>query len=387
MNKESEWIMKKVAIVTLYGNINHGNKLQNYALKKSLESIGCDVETLIINNPRQSQSGSRHLLLKSPKLFCKTMIRKTLSYIKVNLQTGGKSLQEIRRIRAEIFERFSSEFFNKTSYSISQSDYHTEKIKEFDYFVAGSDQVWNYGYLPIECLPLYFLDFAEQKKRISYAASFGISSISNEYHPLYKTMLNQMHSLSVREEAGAKIINDLTGREAYVHLDPTMLLTKEEWLKIAKPVKDNTEKKYILTYFLGKITTDYKKYIQSLAKSKKLEIINLGCIEENHNYNAGPCEFLDYINNAEIVITDSFHGTVFSILFEVPFVVLDRKDSSESMNSRLDTLLKLFRFESRSYENLKAEKDAFEIDFSHTYDILSLERQRSMDYLKNALLT
>ena len=166
--------------------------------------------------------------------------------------------------------------------------------------------------------------------------------------------------------------------------DPTLLLTKEKWLSIAKEASNKPKDKYLLTYFLGGIPTQYKKEIKKTAKENNLEIINLGDIKEKDTYQTGPSEFIDYINNCSVMFTDSFHGTVFSILFEKPFVVFQRKGGT-SMYSRIDTLLNKFKLNSRKVENISWDDDLFSVDFSHVPQILEAERKKSLDYLKDAL--
>lgn len=193
-----------------------------------------------------------------------------------------------------------------------------------------------------------------------------------------------MHKLSVREDDGAKIIKELTGKDAPVLVDPTLLLTREKWLSIAKEASNKPKGKYLLTYFLGGIPDNYKKQIKNIVKENKLEVINLGDIREKETYITGPSEFIDYINNCSILCTDSFHGAVFSILLEKPFIVFERIGST-SMYSRIDTLLNKFKLNYRKAENMTWGEDVFNIDFSHIPSILSSERKKAIDYLNDAL--
>ena len=222
--------------------------------------------------------------------------------------------------RKENFMEFSKTYINETDYIVSKKHIPENLSDRYDYFITGSDQVWNPDNL--HGTSFFFLTFAEQYKRIAYAPSFGVSEIKPEFIEDYKEWISGMYKLSVREDDGAKIIKKLTGRESPVLVDPTLLLTKEKWLSIAKEASNKPKDKYLLTYFLGGIPTQYKKEIKKTAKENNLEIINLGDIKEKDTYQTGPSEFIDYINNCSVMFTDSFHGTVFSILFEKPFVVL-----------------------------------------------------------------
>lgn len=251
------------------------------------------------------------------------------------------------------------------------------------YFVIGSDQVWNpyyrYG------SPIDFLTFAPKYKRIAYAPSFGISSIPDEYIEDYKLWLSEMDSLSVREEVGAKIIKKLTGKDSIVLVDPTIMLSKEKWLSVSKSSVNKPQNKYLLTYFLGEVSQKKRKRIRKIASDNKLEIVNLAYIKDKDRYATDPGEFIDYINSATVFLTDSFHGAVFSILMEKPFIIFERDEKIPSMNSRIDTLLSTFNLKSRKWENILGNDDIFNVDYSHVTPILEFERNKALNYLKEAL--
>ncbi len=138
----------------------------------------------------------------------------------------------------------------------------------------------------------------------------------------------------------------------------------------------------MLTYFLGKVPKETQKKIKQIAEKNKLEIVRLADIRDKKRYLAGPSEFIDYINSAALVCTDSFHGTVFSILMETPFIVFDRVGTS--MYSRIETLLDKFKLHSRQANYIK-DDEIFNIDFSHIPPILDEERKKALNYLKEAL--
>ncbi len=255
--------------------------------------------------------------------------------------------------------------------------------ERYDYFITGSDQVWNPNNL--HGTSFFFLTFAPKHKRIAYAPSFGVSEIKPEFVKDYKEWISGISSLSVREDDGAKIIKELTGREAPVHVDPTLLLTKEKWLSISKEADNKPKGKYLLTYFLGGVPPQYKDQINRIVEENNLEVINLGDIKEKDTYRTGPSEFIDYINSCSVFCTDSFHGAVFSILLEKPFIVYERMGTSLSMYSRIETLLDKFDLRSREAKNIKSNEDIFSIDYSHVSPILDAERNKSFEYLKNAL--
>jgi hypothetical protein len=265
---------------------------------------------------------------------------------------------------------------------LHEVEYESSKIKEYDYFITGSDQVWN-PYYSLEH-EKYFLQFAPKEKRIAYAPSFGVSEIPEDKKEIYKQWLNEIPHLSIRENEGAKIIKELTGKDAPVLVDPTLLLTKQEWLEISKEHENKPKSKYLLTYFLGDIPTKRKKLIKNIAKKYNLKIVRLADLKDKKTYTADPSEFIDYINSAEIFLTDSFHGTVFSILMGTPFYIFQRL-GGKSMYSRINTLLEMTHFKNREEKDINLNRNLLDIDFSHVEDILNKERKKSVDFLKNAL--
>ena len=242
--------------------------------------------------------------------------------------------------------------------------------------------MWNYNFRPN--LDVDFLQFVERNKRIAYAPSFGVSSIPKEYREKYTRYLNDMNYLSVREHAGQKIIKDLTGRDSEVLIDPTMMLNKAEWLQIASKPKCMPQKKYLLTYVLGNQTEEFKDFVTQLAKERDLEVLNLLNPYDKDIHCVDPGEFVYLINHADVMITDSFHGAVFSILMETPFVIFERQDSHIPMNSRIDTLVSTFKMESRLSSNIQSIEDVYSIDFTHIDEILEVERKKAIVYLKKA---
>lgn len=375
--------MKKIAILTLNGYKNYGNRLQNYALQEVLKKYNFHVDT-IINEPvklkRSLKSKIFEHIMKIKKNNLKNIFHKVKS--KLWLFIKGKQVISLDFEREVIFKDFSFNYLSETK----QNNLNFEKflltnIKNYSFYIIGSDQVWN----PTSVCgsSFYFAGFAPKKKRIAYAPSFGVSTIPEEFKENYKKWLNDMKHISVREEEGSKIIKDLTGRDVPVHVDPTLLLTKEKWLTIKKPASNKPNEKYMVTYFLGGVPQEYKNQIKKIAKDNNLKVINLGDIKEKETYITGPSEFVDYISSCNIICTDSFHGTVFSILFEKPFIVYERIGGT-SMYSRIETLLDMFNLREREIKNIKTN-DVFYIDYSHVPKILEKERKKAFDYLKKAL--
>lgn len=369
--------MKKIGILTLNGYGNYGNRLQNYAMQEALENLGFTVETIINDRTKKNKAklSDRIYTLTENSIYevYKKIYNRYWRYVNKN------SIVK----RTEVFKEFTLDYIKETGYSISKHNIPDDLSNKYDFFITGSDQVWNPNNL--HGSSIYFLTFAEEHKRIAYAPSMGVSEIKPEDIENYKEWISGMHALSVREDDGAKIIKELTGRDAPVLVDPTLLLTKEKWVSISKEASNKPKGKYLLTYFLGGVPKEYKKQIKNISKENNLEVINLGDIREKETYRTGPSEFIDYINSCSIFCTDSFHGAVFSILFEKPFIVYERMGTSLSMFSRINTLLDKFQLESRKAEHIKNNEDVFNIDYSHVPEILEMERKKSFDYLKEAL--
>lgn len=378
-------IIKKIGILTINDYTNYGNRLQNYASQEVLKSLGFSVET-VVNNTKRTNNLNQGINITNKIGNLKGMaIEEIFEKIRFKLWSYvyKNKVQECKDKKIEAFKKFTSVNISETDYSISKDNIPSDLSEKFDYFVTGSDQVWNPMYR--DGSPIDFLTFAPKNKKIAYAPSFGISQIPGEHGANYSTWLSEMSSLSVREGAGAGIIKKLTGRDAIVLVDPTLMLSKEKWLSISKGASNKPKDEYLLTYFLGKVTKDNRKAIKQIALKKNLQIVNLADIKDMDRYIADPSEFIDYINCASVFITDSFHGAAFSILLEKPFVIYDRIGTLHSMNSRMDTLLSTFNLNSRKGSNITSINEVFNVDYSHVPAILEVERKKAIDYLKEAL--
>ena len=173
----------------------------------------------------------------------------------------------------------------------------------------------------------------------------------------------------------------MTGRDATVLVDPTMLLTKDEWRKVSKKPRGAKEG-YILTYFLSPKCDEAKTKLEEIKEDKEVyELLNPN---DKIAGTAGPSEFLWLFEHADLILTDSFHACVFSFLFNKPFIVYDRNWNEGNMNSRLETLLSKFSLE-RKYANSGLPNDIWEHDYTEGYKQLEIERKKAIDFLKKAL--
>lgn len=366
----------RIGKITLDGYYNYGNLLQNYALQEILLQYATVVDTI--------WHTENNFL---PEVFWKWTWKEPVKFLinwknfKSYFLTGHIGLEMVRQGK---LREWADRYIN-----IRKGIEDLKVIAdEYDYFVTGSDQVWNPNLNDSIYLRDNFLMFAPQKKRISYAASISAPDIPLGKLEFYKNGLRGMYSLSLREESGAILVKQISGREAEVHVDPTMLLSSEKWDKVSRRPAWYHGEKYILTYFLGPRPDNS---IQTIAKQNGLSIINLLDDSVYEHYVTGVDEFLWVIKHADLVCTDSFHGTVFSILYQTPFIVFDREggEVEKKMTSRIDTLLKIFGLENRRFvqgnilENVDF-KYFNDINWESTLDVLKKERKRSNSYFRDS---
>ncbi len=350
----------KVGIVTINSQ-NMGNRLQNYAVQESLKKLGFQVET--INN---AYCGREVTTFKHTLKIC----------------VLGRTLPFLFRKRREGFYRFNQKHIQMAEGEWEYNKAPSGVCDRFDYFVCGSDQVWNPSFDFIS--DNEYLTFARPEQKIAYAASFGVSEMSKEQLKNLGEKIGDYRAISVREDAGAELVKKASGKDAKVLLDPTMMLSKEDWLSIAEKPKFMPEKKYILTYFLGQKLSETKQKLMELARENDYKIIDLWDINKKKYFLTTPEEFVYLIANCSLMCTDSFHGSVFSILTGVPFLVQTRKDNAKNMNSRLETLLDKMQLTSRLMKADMTERDIFEIDYTRTYEIISEERKRTEEFFYEA---
>ncbi len=350
----------RLGIITIIDNRNLGNRLQNYAVQKTLERIcdGASVETVRNSNKK----GRNETIINRFKLF--------LVDLKYNARTKN-------------FSRFNKNIcFSNKSYD---SDNKNNELKDkYDYFLVGSDQVWNPNYGWLNSIDL--LSFADSNQRVSFSASFGIDAVPENYKSEVAKQLTSFKCLSVREEKGKEIIEELTGRkDVTVLVDPTMLLDADEWKKLSKRPKWIREnEKFILCYFLGGLSKNRQAVIKEMAEKRGCRVINI-LDKKSKYYSCGPSEFLWLEANADLVCTDSFHSSVFSIINEKPFVVFDREGKHERMNSRLDTLLSTFNLQKCWYNEKTITKDSLAINYNEVKEIIKNERKKAVVFLETAL--
>lgn len=346
----------RIAIVTIQ-SINYGNRLQNYALQEELKKYG-ECKTLHVDKRKVT----------------------LLGYIK-------RSIRLVRgKTKVDMFTRFDQNIdYDRLVYI--QEGNNSQLINKFDYFIAGSDQVWN---------PLFdfigdreFLTFANKNQKIAFAASIGIDELPEEHKKLYKEYLKDFKAISMRENSGKDIIKEITGRnDIETVLDPTMLLSANEWRRISKRSIYQPSRPYIFKYVLGIEDNDIDNYIEKKALELGYEVFDLKDFSAGDDRAIGPSEFISLIENSELVFTDSFHGTVFSILFHRPFFTLQRQYQKGygKMSSRLETLLNMIQMEERLVSTVDQLHNLdMNYDFKKADDIINEKREISKLFLQKAL--
>ena len=324
----------KVAKMTWLYNGNYGSVLQALALQKFLENNGVDIIDLNYNASAPTKLINWFVNRNSVELM--------LGKIKEAKSNKNICTDERFKIRANRFTEFKNKNIKMTKLCRTNSQLK-EIAEKYDVFICGSDQIWS----PALLNPMFYLSFVdEKKKKISYAPSFGVIETSKFKKKKIAKLLKRFDDISVRETQGQELVKELIGKGVTVQVDPTMLLKKMQWEEYTD--KEALEKeKYIFCYLL----TPNEEYIESVrkfAEKKGYKVVIVPTIKGPFNTGfeeipeAGPSEWLNLIKNAEYVFTDSFHGCIFSTIFEKEVFLFKRfsDDSKKSENSRIYTLTK-----------------------------------------------
>lgn len=348
--------MRKIGILTLDGIVNYGNRLQNYAMQTILEKEGCEVETIV----------AKGSILKSKLQMLRTIFRaplKSLKFINFN-----RKFIKIRRVYAKNWD-ISSDFATK-----------------YDFFVVGSDQVWNPNIRKRE-RNNFLLNFARPEQRIAVAASLSVSELCENDAQIYKEGIRNFKAVSTREFEGAEIIKKLCDRDVTVLCDPTLAIERQEWEKIARLPNVELPDRYLLTYFLGDVSKERQESIEKYASAYNLEIVRLNDKSNKKLYSSGPQEFLGLIKNSAVFCTDSFHGVVFSTIFNVPCWSFSRESQSsivKNMESRIVSLQKKLGITGRLVTNLSLDMP-LEYDFAVVNEKIQQEKAHFISFLRTAL--
>lgn len=376
--------MTKVGIITIARVNNYGAELQAYATQEALRKQGYDAE--IIDYLFYKNKG--HKRTKASRPTFKMPLKKHLAEWLYPKRARLKALlqrNKLMEVRAKNFEKFhqANTHFSKTYHSYDEL---LNAQQEYEAYIVGSDQVWNPGVY--SSLDPYFLKFAPKgKRKLSYASSIGLSELPAHTHSYYHEALNGLDAISVREEQAVDLVKQVSGKDAQWVLDPTLLLNAEEWQKVAK-MPQGMPQKYILLYELTPCPylKTLAKHIAEIKGCKVVRITKDANREEPDDevinvMDAGPAEFLGLFHNAEFVVTNSFHGTAFSINFNRPFYVVT--PARKKNNSRQQSILQLFGLTDRLLleDTPLSDEERLPIQFEQVNAKLEEQRQLSMNYL------
>lgn len=377
----------KIGILTIHSVNNYGAELQCCALYRKLQKMGYDAEVVNFLFGIHHDHDFTGEKLTVP-ISLKTKLKVKLLPIVQDLFC--LFYQKNKALRNKRFDEFHAKYNNltKTVYpsvrSLNEADFN------YDVLCIGSDQVWNYekGY----SLEPFFACFDKKgTKKISYGSSIGLSKLSPVAEQVFKKELSGFTSLSVREQQASDLLKKLLNKDVDVVLDPTLILNSKEWLEVAK-IDMCPKEKYVLVYIVTIKPCDYVLEVaRKVAKEHGLKIVRI-CRDAypEHSGNdveeiltAGPSDFVGLFANAEFVVTNSFHGTVFSINFSKSFYSVIK--SQHSTNSRLTSILQKLALEDRILPVGSPLPEIKDIDFTIPAQRLEAEREHSFSYIKKAL--
>lgn len=381
----------KIGLAIVTYTINYGTFLQAFATQTAIRGLGCETEILNIDSVigDVSRARKKYFLKQIFNIAELKSYRHTISAIVA--KKLNKKYRDYMRQREACFRKFSKEHFSIGEKCDSWAGL-SKHCEDFSSIVVGSDQLWRPANIAGNFYTLNFVP--EHINKISYATSFGLKEIRPNQKDVAAAFLKRIQHLSCREESGTKIIEALTGRKAKVVCDPTLLLKQDDWEKFLpdKPIVDGD---YVLVYLLSN-NKDHREYVKKLAKETACKVVGVlhgaGYIQGDEHFvdeapaAVGPFDFLNLIKNAKYVCTDSFHGCVFSTIFQKNFYAFKRFSDKDKMstNTRVTGLLNRFHLSDRLVENY-GEVFLSDIDYTKVNEKVAEFRNDSLSFLTDAL--
>lgn len=359
--------MKNISFITIHIGSNFGSNLQTIATAQVFKMLGFNSTVVNYIPPRVTYKRFWQIAFSSPLKFCKKIIALPLFWINKNIYNG-----------------YLAKHCNVSKPIYNEEDF-ASKCPKADYYVTGSDQVWNFKHN--EGLDTHYFFEGIKGKKIAYASSIGMEYLSKEEQLSLKKYLKDYEAISVREVSAKKQLQAL-GIEATHVLDPTLMLNKEQWSKyISKRIEQDN---YILVYLPYNITDEEVIYrtIRKIAKQKQLKVVTFSWTyftnrkaDKTYRF-CNPCDFLSLMYYADFVVTNSFHGTAFSINLDKQFWVY----MPSKFSTRVESLLELCKINNRQLmDEINTETINEVIDYTVVNSILNKERQKAFDFLRNAL--
>lgn len=384
--------MNPIGLVTCYFHHNYGSMLQAYATEMIMQRMGLPYQTIACKAPIDYMQGSRLLYIVKKLLIGDWKMRLG----KMKIEKAKRADPVFARnwaVRDDAFNRFASECFHVSPFCKSRRELEAMAVN-YSAFLVGSDQLWRtdsveHGYYTLEWVP-------DGIRKIAYSTSIGVKEVPWFQVKKNRRFMNRFDFMALREQSACNLVKKLTGRDVQVVLDPTLLFSGDEWMAIQQ-VEPLTDGKYIFCYLLGNNPWQ-RDFIKQVKQRTGLKIVALQHLDEyipsdegfadEAPYNVGPREFLNYIRNAEIVFTDSFHCSVFSILYEKKFFTFNRfsETARQSTNTRIDNLLSIAGLPERRLERGRNIDSVLQTvsDFCAVETRLKHARVTSIEYLNNA---
>lgn len=383
--------MKPIGLVTCYFHHNYGSMLQAYATEMIMQQMGLPFQTIACKAPINYMQENKFLYIIKKLLIADWKMR--LGKMKIErAKKENPMFAKNWEIRNKAFDQFAETFFHVSPYCKNREEL-TKMAENYSAFLVGSDQLWRtdsveHGYYTLEWVP-------DHIRKIAYSTSIGVKEVPWFQVEKNKRFMNRFDHIALREQSACDLVYKLTGRKVPVVLDPTLLFTGDQWLEIQQQ-EPLTNGKYIFCYLLGD-NPSQREFIKTVKEKTGYKIVALQQLDDyipsdegfaDEAPYVGPREFLNYIRNAEYVFTDSFHCSVFSILYKKNFFTFSRfaEGAKQSTNTRIDNLLHITGLEERRMTNDKTIEEV--INFNRRFDgvdeKLNALRMSSMDYLYNA---
>jgi len=365
--------LRTVGIVTINDDTNYGNRLQNFALQEAVRSLGWEPETLMNRPPAWDRA------LLAPRVMHD--IRHDFSGFA--RRAGGRLQREsppapryLEHRRSAIRE-FSQAHIDSSPHRFSEMP-ATFWAERYTSAIVGSDQVWNPTYRRAQGVD--FLDFVGESHRIAYAASFGVPEVPGFLRSRYRAWLQGIPHLSVRESDGRRLVADLSGRDARVVLDPTLLVDRTVWDRLIAEQPPITAVPYAVRFFLGLPTPTQDAWVRRDADEAGLEVVDMHDLDQEEFADVGPAGFIAAIARAEIVYTDSFHAGIFALLNRRPVVLRTRFEQ----DPRWQELLSQNALSTRQ-TGVSGLQSITDVDWAAVEARREGLRAASMDFLRQAL--
>lgn len=385
--------MKPIGLVTCYFHHNYGSMLQAYATEMIMRRMGLPYQTIACRAPIDYMEENKALYILKKLLIGDWKMR--IGKMKIEREKRRNPVfAKNWAVRDAAFNRFAAESFHLSPLCKSRAEL-TAMADNYSAFLVGSDQLWRtdsveHGYYTLEWV-------SDDIRKVAYSTSIGVKEVPWFQVKKNRRFMNRFDFMALREQSACDLVKRLTGRDVQVVLDPTLLFNGDDWLKLqqAGPL---TKGKYIFCYLLGNNPWQ-RDFIRKVRQRTRLKIVALQHLDEyipadegfadEAPYDVGPREFLNYIRNAEMVFTDSFHCSVFSILYKKQFFTFSRFSEHErqSTNTRIDNLLNLIGLQLHRM-TVDCTVDgvlALQNDFSGVDGRIDKLRCSSFDYLKTAL--